>query len=294
MAKITVTTDKAGRKVYKVAGTKKYAYSMAKAKEIAGKESGTAKRASRGRGSAEEGYYDTKGRRGVRVSKKKPSAAAAKKYAAFEAKLVSYVINDVKGGLTGYKKAHAAFKKDAYKAAAMRDINDDYVTPSFVRTVLRELKYEIDDLEGLRKEDRAIAAARKSGKLPALRGSGKTTKPKSAARKGTKKRSRQKTGRALYRSRRNPAFRPLTLAETRAVAATALYLMGNDAAWAKRTAARDVKTPGRIGSDIYLALREAELHRHYPLFEALNEHPELLPYGTFADTDSAFVWTPQD
>lgn len=188
MAKITITTDKAGRKVYKVAGTKKYAYSMAKAKEIASKESGTAKRAPVG----------------VRVSKKKPSAAAAKKYAAFEAKLVSSVINDVKGGLAGYKDAARFFKHDPYAAADFYGINEDYVSPAFTRAVLRELKYEIDDLEHLRKEDRAIAGARKSGKLPALRGSGKTTKPKSAARKGTKKRSRQKTGRALYRSRRNP------------------------------------------------------------------------------------------
>ena len=46
MAKITVTTDKSGRKVYKVAGTKKYAYSMAKAREIAAKESGPAVRKS--------------------------------------------------------------------------------------------------------------------------------------------------------------------------------------------------------------------------------------------------------
>ena len=184
MAKITVTTDKAGRKVYKVAGTKKYAYSMAKAKEIAGSAGGTAKRApvkraTRIRGSAEEGWIDTKPLR--RVKKEKPSAARARQYAAFAGELAHDVVVSLKG-LASYKKAHAAFKKDAYKAAAKYGVNEDYVTPSFVRTVLRELKYEIDDLEGLRK--------------PA--------KPKSAARKGTKKYSRQKTGRALYRTRRNP------------------------------------------------------------------------------------------
>lgn len=199
MAKITVTTDKSGRKVYKVAGTKKYAYSMAKAKEIAGAGGGTAVRkpASTGRrarhgghGSPEEGYFDTKGRRAVRVKKVKPSA----KYAAFEGELVHDVVDSLKG-LASYKKAHAAFKKDAYKAAAKYGVNEDYISPSFTRKLLRELKSEIADLEGLAKSRPRVTKAYAAPASKALR------RPS----KGSKKYSRQKTGRALYRSRRNPS-----------------------------------------------------------------------------------------
>jgi hypothetical protein len=200
MAKITVTTDKSGRKVYKVAGTKKYAYSMAKAREIAAKESGPAvrKSASTGRrarhgghGSPEEGYFDTKARRGVRVKKAKPSA----KYAAFEGELVHDVVDSLKG-LASYKKAHAAFKKDAYKAAAKYGVNEDYISPSFTRKLLRELKSEIADLEGLAKSRPRITKAYAAPASKALR------RPS----KGGKKYSRQRTGRALYRgARRNPA-----------------------------------------------------------------------------------------
>jgi len=43
MAKITKSTDKSGRTVYKIAGTKKYAFTLAKAKEIAAKGSTSVK-----------------------------------------------------------------------------------------------------------------------------------------------------------------------------------------------------------------------------------------------------------
>ncbi len=157
MAKITKSTDKSGRTVYKIAGTKKFAFTLAKAKEIAAKGSGTGTRApvmrkTRVRGSAEEGWIDTK-----------PLRRGKKAAASREAKLVSYVINNVGfgddrhpqgSGVRAYKKAHAAFKKDPYTAAGAYDISPDHVTPSFVRTVLRELKSEIDDLEGLHKPAR--------------------------------------------------------------------------------------------------------------------------------------------
>ena len=167
MAKITKAT-RGGRTIYKIAGTSKYAFTLAKAKEVAAKMGGAkrttaGKRVGRGRGSVEEGYFDTKGRRGVRVSRKKPTAAAAKKYAAFESELALDVVRSVKGGLTGYLKAHNAFKKDAYKAAAKYDVNADYISPSFTRAVLRELESEIRDLQNFR-VSRTIARVEKEMK----------------------------------------------------------------------------------------------------------------------------------
>ena len=172
MAKITKAT-RGGRTIYKIAGTSKYAFTLAKAKEVAAKMGGAkrttaGKRVGSGRGSVEEGYFDTKGRRGVRVSRKKPTAAAAKKYAAFESELALDVVRSVKGGLTGYLKAHNAFKKDAYKAAAKYDVNADYISPSFTRAVLRELESEIRDLQNFR-VSRTIARVEKEMKTPAGR-----------------------------------------------------------------------------------------------------------------------------
>jgi hypothetical protein len=205
MAKITKAT-RGGRTIYKIAGTSKYAFTLAKAKEVAAKMGGAkrttaGKRVGRGRGSVEEGYFDTKGRRGVRVSRKKPTAAAAKKYAAFESELALDVVRSVKGGLTGYLKAHNAFKKDAYKAAAKYDVNADYISPKFVRTVLRELASEIDDLEGLRKQP---ATRKKTPRKKPARVTKAYAAPASKAlrrpAKGGKKYARQRTGRALYRT----------------------------------------------------------------------------------------------
>jgi len=272
MAKITKSTDKSGRTVYKIAGTKKYAFTLAKAKEIAAKGSTStkapARRASRGHGSVEEGYFDTKGRRAVRVKKvtakqavaravPRPTVAklmnfyrdikemggealaergikpatdafALKVRAALEdamdelegprRKSVAYIsasgkpairrttkrntstgsakrrdekyvkvfhanMPDAVGrytpaGVAATKRLLAAFKKDPHTIAEKYGVGADYVSAGFIKRIEGDLKYLIEDYAHLRKEDRAIAAARKSGRLPALRGSGKTSKPK--------------------------------------------------------------------------------------------------------------------
>lgn len=299
MAKITKSTDKSGRTVYKIAGTKKYAFTLAKAKEIAAKGSTSAKaparRTSRGHGSVEEGYFDTKGRRAVRVKKVtakqavaravprpthaklmnfyrdikemggealaergiKPAtdAFALKVRAALEdamdelegprRKSVAYIsasgkpairrttkrntstgsakrrdekyvkvfhanMPDAVGrytpaGVAATKRLLAAFKKDPHTIAEKYGVGADYVSAGFIKRIEGDLKYLIEDYAHLRKEDRAIAAARKSGRLPALRGSGKTSKPKrSATRRKTATAKPKKTASRRKAKTRTP------------------------------------------------------------------------------------------
>jgi hypothetical protein len=142
-ARIRVHTDEYGRKVYSIVGTKKFAYTLAKAKEIASK---TKKRKS------------SKSSTAMTVSSRKPAKRPAKRTtkksarAKTDAQTASVVIRKVKGGLAGYKKARAAFKKDPETAGEKYGIAASRMSDRLAALIVRELKYEIDDLEGLGKK----------------------------------------------------------------------------------------------------------------------------------------------
>jgi hypothetical protein len=190
MAKITKSTDKSGRTVYKIAGTKKYAFTLAKAKEIAAKGSTSTKAPARRTAAA----------------RKKPSTGSAKrldeKYVkVFHANMPDAVGRYTPAGVAATKRLLAAFKKDPHTIAEKYGVGADYVSAGFIKRIEGDLKYLIEDYAHLRKEDRAIAAARKSGRLPALRGSGKTSKPK----RRTTKRVTKAYAAPVPKSRRRPA-----------------------------------------------------------------------------------------
>ena len=201
--KITTSTDKYGRTVYKITGTKKYAFSLAKAKKIAASLDG--------------------------ASVRKPAKKTARK----------------------------ATRRPAKKTTALARV---------------------------RKPAKRTAKRDASGRFVKRKSTAKKTTRRNAGRRMTQ--ARMDAIMAKVRAKRSAAKKGLTLAQTKAIARTAYFLVNGNMNGATAEVNASVKKAGRIGGDLY-----GSLHMHPDIVvEATDEHPELAAKGYFDDSGYAYEW----
>lgn len=183
MAKITKSTTRDGRTMYKIAGTKKYAYSLAKAKEIAAKMGASTSTAGK------------RTRSPARRAAKKP----ARRTAALKTAIRKFFLNAPGGGMmytpagvNGAKRLLAAFTFDPQDVAEDAGIPARSVSAAFIKAVKADLEYFIADYAHLRKENRAYAKqkrARGETNEPSILGTKRQPRKKPATRKKTTRRN---------------------------------------------------------------------------------------------------------
>lgn len=174
MAKITKAT-KGGRTIYKIAGTSKYALTLAKAKEIAAKMGGA----------------------------KRTSNRPARRTASLKTALRTFYLNAPGGGMmytpagvAAAKRLLAAFKADPRGVAADAGIPARSVSAAFIKAVKADIEYFVADYAHLRKEDRAYARQK--------RASGERNEPSIL---GTKRQPKKRASAGKPASRRKPKTR---------------------------------------------------------------------------------------
>lgn len=210
--KITTSTDKYGRTVYKITGTKKYAFSLAKAKKIAASLDG--------------------------ASVRKPAKKTAKKTTRRPAKKTT---------------ALARVRKPA-KRTAKRDASGRFVKrKSTAKKTTR------------RNAGRRMTQAQLDAIMAKVR----------AKKLARTKKSISKTAKG-----------GLTLAQTKAIARTAYFLVNGSMEGATSSVNAAVKKAGRIGGDLYGYLAQnPDL-----IVEATEKYPAVAAKGYFDDSGYAYEW----
>ena len=212
--KITTSTDKFGRTVYKITGTKKYAFSLVKAKKIAASLDGTSVR---------------------KPAKKTAAKKTARKTTRRPAKKTTAVTRyRGRGG-----KADSRFK--GYDGLEM----DEPMTAAERRAVLAAAKAG----NRKRKPAKRTAAKRNAAGQFVKRTAAKKTTRRNAGRRMTQ--ARMDAIMAKVRAKRSAAKKGLTLAQTKAIARTAYSLANGSMNGATAEVNASVKKAGRIGGDLY-------------------------------------------